>query len=69
MERDDPDRSNQLHLQAKLAIGISHPEILSPDERVLLEHIRQHEPDKFQELQMMPSSPMSLEPCALIAVD
>ena len=53
MERDDPDRASQLQHQAKLATGISQPEILSPDERALLEHIRQHEPDKFQELQMI----------------
>jgi hypothetical protein len=42
--------------------GIAHPEILTPDERALLDRIRQDEPDKFRELQMIAEfSPESFE--------
>jgi len=61
--RDNPNTAAEIHLRAKLATGISHPETLSPAERALLERIRQDEPDNFQELQMI--AELSNEPSAI----
>jgi hypothetical protein len=51
LQRDDRERSDRMQLDARLAVGLAQPELLSPDERTLLEGIRLNEPDRFRELQ------------------